>query len=501
MDANSAAWSQVPRFAGLYTFKKSASTSKAKNSGDKATEDASEQLKPSKASAGVELKMREMKMTTDPPPRYTPLGLNHKTVSAVGEHDDQDSSSGLSSPPPQLKEDESEEEVSDLELEEKKATGASGKQADKGEVQPVLVKVIGFGTATQQVAVPGVRIHQSQSASGSVVYHTNLRELLPAVVENHSPMKAITGGRFMRRGLVQNSDDDEPASYMDVGSVDQHMKKAKIRSLEFGPAELLDVKPTTEGFYTADIFFDPGSAALAAKPAPEPPVAQAAAVTKLTGSGSDKPLEIAQARANENPFNNAEAMDAFHAFLRQTAEVQLETYPRATANDMQEALLQYNAYKGVLKIFKPWNAKKGYDVPMSSKSFAGQHFTLRQIQDAIKVPTSSVNLLVKYFEMERLRETPEALAWFKSGGVDNQDKYNSMAPADWKKELNANKEKADRKAEKKAERKERAEQKHRKRYREESSSEGSREGSESEPDGQRDRKGKGRGRPEEEEEL
>ncbi|KAJ6462619.1 hypothetical protein C8R45DRAFT_940869 [Mycena sanguinolenta] len=467
LDANSVAWSQVPRFAGLYTFKRSASASKnAKNSRDKATEDASEQLKPSKVSTGVELKMKEMKMTTDPPPRYTPLGLNHKAGAT-----------------------EDEKEDSDSESEEKKPAGGSGKQSDKDSIQPVVVKVIGFGTATQHVAVPGVRIHQSQSASGSVVYQTNLPELLPAVVENHSPMKAIAAGRFMRRGLVHNSNDDEPASYMDVGSVEQHMKKVKIRSLEFGPAEFLDVKPTMEGFYTADIFFDPGSSALAAAPAPEPPTTQAAPSTSFTGSGSEKPLEIAQARANEDPFKSAEAMDLFHEFLREKAGVQLETYPKATASDMAEALLQYTAYEDVLSIFKPWNTKRGYNVPMSSTRFCGQHFTLRQIQDAIDVPSSSINLVVKYFEMKRLRETPEALAWFKSGGVDNQDRYSSMQPVDRKNELDKNKKRADKKAERKAER---TEKKQKKRHREESSSDSSHGGSNSDSAEPRDRKGKGK---------
>ncbi|KAJ6478931.1 hypothetical protein C8R45DRAFT_933706 [Mycena sanguinolenta] len=498
LDANSAAWSQVPRFAGLYTFKRSASTSKnAKNSRDKATEDASEQLKPSKkihVIFKVELKMKEMKMTTDPPPRYIPLRLNHKAGDA--EDDYESLSSGLSSPPPQPKDDlnekepeKSEKEDSDSESEEKKPAGGSGKQSDKDSIQPVVVKVIGFGTATQQVAVPGVRIHQSQSASGSVVYQTNLRELLPAVVENHSPMKAITAGRSMRRGLVHNSNDDEPASYMDVGSVEQHMKKGKIRSLEFGPAEFLDVKPTMEGFYTADIFFDPGSSALAAAPAPEPPTTQAAPSTSFTGSGSEKPLEIAQARANEDPFKSAEAMALFHEFLREKAGVQLETYPKATTSEMAEALLQYTAYKAVLNIFKPWNTKRGYNVPMSSTSFRGQHFTLRQIQDAIGVPTSSINLVVKYFEMKRLCKTPEALAWFKSNGVENQDRYNTMTPADWKSELDKNKKKADKKAERKAERTER---KQKKRRREESSSDSSHEGSDSDSAELRDRKGKGK---------
>jgi hypothetical protein len=95
-------------------------------------------------------------------------------------------------------------------------------------------------------------------------------------------------------------------------------------------------------------------------------VTQEAGPTSLTGSGSDKPLQIANQQAKTRKAQHSEFMLGLHEFLLQTAGVDLDLYPSGPVNDMQEALLQYTKYNEVLEVFKPWlKKKKGYLVPYS----------------------------------------------------------------------------------------------------------------------------------------
>ncbi|KAF7358343.1 hypothetical protein MVEN_00883900 [Mycena venus] len=408
-----------------------------KTSADKSAEDASEKAKTSKASTSVQLKMKELQITTDPPPGFELLSLKHKAAQAqpAEDSDDDDESSVLSTPPPSTKP-LSGELDDEVDVEEKNLLRSPGGNG-KFDVQPeVLLKIIGLGEASQEVPIPGVNILTSQTSGGSLVHQTALAELLPALIENHTPMKA-RGGRFMRLGLHSG----EERSWMDVGSVEQHANKMPIKALAFGPAKFLEVKPTGKGYYTADIFYDPGESASAVPAQPAPAEAGPSQI-HFTGSGSDKPFEIAQVRAKEATENQAGNMKRLHEFLLEKANVDLETYPHATADTMAEALLQYNKYEEVLQVFKPWANKKGYDVPMSSPKFPGQHFTKRQIQDALVVKPATINNISLYFERKRLRHTPEAFHWFKDNSETNGDMYNTMAPVDWNEELAKNERRA-----------------------------------------------------------
>lgn len=46
------------------------------------------------------------------------------------------------------------------------------------------------------------------------------------------------------------------------------------------------------------------------------------------------------------------------------------------------------------------------------------------------IADSTINNISGYFKL--VRHTPDALGWFKSNGKDHGDKYNDMAPVEWK---------------------------------------------------------------------
>ncbi|KAJ7750008.1 hypothetical protein B0H16DRAFT_1844317, partial [Mycena metata] len=414
VQANSEEWAKIPRFSGFYAYKRSKSKS-AKTSSDKAAEDLSEAAKPAKASTGAERKMSELKVSTDAPPSFQPLGLQHKPAghktgqAKPGRHEgneyDPIVDDGSLGDEFEFGTDNGAGPQTTLEDElvgDNDTLDELGKQRGVNEnVQTVdlVVKLLSFGEPPQEVVVPKVAIESSKSpADGTPIHQAQLTELIPAITENHSPMK-VRGGQFMRPGLRDTEND---AGFMNVGTVEQHIKKMRIKPLEFGPANRLQVTPTGKGYFTADIYYKADAPAPAGVILPVGP-------TSLTGAGSDKPLQIAQNRAKMDINANPETMELFLSFLRDTAKVDLQEYPKATVENMEEALLQYTNYMAVLRVFKPWQKKrKGYAVPMSSSEFPGQDFTKRLINRALDVSDLTMNVLVGYFEPQRLRCTPTA---------------------------------------------------------------------------------------------
>ncbi|KAJ7675231.1 hypothetical protein B0H17DRAFT_1207861 [Mycena rosella] len=80
LEANTATLSKVPQFAGLYSYKADRKPSKktVKTSADKAVEDDSEKAKSSALTAS-DLKLKELKVITDPPGSFAPLSLQKNT--------------------------------------------------------------------------------------------------------------------------------------------------------------------------------------------------------------------------------------------------------------------------------------------------------------------------------------------------------------------------------------------------------------------------------------
>ncbi|KAJ7668126.1 hypothetical protein B0H17DRAFT_1142589 [Mycena rosella] len=350
--SQTATLSQVPRFSGLYTFKPTRKATKktGKMSADKAAEDDSKKAK-SLALTATDLKLQELKVTTDPPGSFAPLSLQKNTSHEVAHDEDPKSSS-----------------------------------------DEVLMKLLSVNGPAQDVYVP----------------------------ETLTNFLLARGGQFIRRG-VRDKD-----SSMNVGTVAQHMQGSKIKALDFEPANIFNLQPTSQGYYTGDIIYEAPSAPDGTIQKPEGSGALAVGATHLTGSGSDKPLEIAREHEKYDIFKNPELMKEFYASLH---------LPRGPVDDMEEAHKQHLAYETVLEEFKPWlKKKKGYH----AEKLQGQDFTKTQITTALGLKSSTIGNINKYFDHERLLHTPDALEWFTSKGVDHATTYNSMKPSGRKKHLDAN---------------------------------------------------------------
>ncbi|KAJ7883150.1 hypothetical protein B0H14DRAFT_3433028 [Mycena olivaceomarginata] len=77
----------------------------------------------------------------------------------------------------------------------------------------------------QQVPVGNIIITNSVNSAGEVKHEANLTKLIPAAIENHSPMKADRQGRISRPGLT--------AGTMDIGHVSNYVKGPLPAKLEY----------------------------------------------------------------------------------------------------------------------------------------------------------------------------------------------------------------------------------------------------------------------------
>ncbi|KAJ7675230.1 hypothetical protein B0H17DRAFT_1140431 [Mycena rosella] len=230
---------------------------------------------------------------------------------------------------------------------------------------------------------------------------------------------------------------------MAARTVEQHIKGGEIRPLLLDFANNFDLEATDQGYYTGDIIYDAPAGNIKKSEGPAGP-------TRLTGTGSDKPLDIAHERGQEQAMNdihkNPELLKEFYVYLLGEAKVDLKTYPAGPVGDMEEALKQYLAFEAVVNFFKPWLKKrKGYLVPKGkifyntdAEKFHGQEFTKSDIVLALGLKTSTIGNINKYFDHDRLLHTPEAKEWFNSGGVKHGSTYNSMKPSLWKKHVDTN---------------------------------------------------------------
>ncbi|KAJ7065099.1 hypothetical protein B0H15DRAFT_958560 [Mycena belliarum] len=469
LENNTATLGVDPRFVALYTYSTAHQGSKRqdKTSADKSVEDNAEASKASALTA-TDKKLKELNITTDPPSSFAPLSLHTASpkkdkpesvldasgssdltsTSSDGDGDDSKPTEKKQKPKPVRK--PVNQKPLEKRIEEAKPNNGGTKGGQKHEQvshNTVLMRLSSTHGPSEDVFVPSVPIIESKTSDGSVVHQTRLSSLLPALVENNSPMKA-KGGVFMRTGI--RGDD----SFMAAGTVEQHMNKHKIKALQFDPADLFNLTPTAEGYYTGDI--------LVARDAPtrdvpaesggsEPEVKHGLSErppgpTNLTGSASDKPLDLAREREKIDIFKNAEMMDKFHTFLLFHAGVDLTTYPAGPVNDMAEALRQHLAYEEVLEAFKPWLKKRmGYAVPHNIDGFPRQNFTKEQITSALHLKSSTAGNLGTHFKHVRLTHTLTALEWVTSKGEKHGNLYNAMRPKEWKTLLDANQEAAERK--------------------------------------------------------
>ncbi|KAJ7243359.1 hypothetical protein C8J57DRAFT_1726079 [Mycena rebaudengoi] len=426
MTAITATLSTNPQFAGLYSSlaAKKSSKSAAKPGGQKApkksshktAEDASEAAKTPDAATGANKKLQDLKVTTDPPPGFASLGATKKPDIAPTDK----ALSPLTDASSVEPDGDAKGPTDDPDDAHDKPEG----KALQGETMAVLLNVLSLRDPPQEVYIPEVPV-QTQALNGSIVHQTRLTQLLPAAIENHSPMK-VKGGRFSRPGL------HDPDAIMGAGTVAQHLNR-DVPALKFDMADLYNLQPSKSGdFLTCSIMYDPDTEMTSKDAVVQPP-----GPTGLTGSGSDKPLEIARecarVKAENDPRNDEAKMREFHDFLLQHANVDLDNYSRGPVENMRDALIHHLEYTKVIDKFKPWlKTKKGYTVPTNSSQFPGYSFLKSDITSALGLKSSTTNGNSTLFKNKHLVLSKKAKEWVATEGKEHSLDFDGMAIAKWK---------------------------------------------------------------------
>ncbi|KAJ7768814.1 hypothetical protein B0H16DRAFT_1780833 [Mycena metata] len=292
------------QFAQLYEHReaqnKSGKGKKSKTSADKTAEDGVEQAKTPQALTPANAKLLAGKVTTDPPAAFKQLGLraisqpkkNQGNATTVGAF------AGRISPISPITESDDRESPAPG-----SAAGKDSEKEDKDESEDENAKVkslttketilVKFSDPTDkshpasETFVHGLPIKHTITASGSK-YETDLRSLVPAALNNLSPMKNNPYGRIARPGFSIG------AGKMHIGKVGELLSKDQVPGgLDYERVYTMALKKENDDF-VCDLFYESptalGTAAAGGSSSTRP-------VTSLTGAGSDRPLDIAKHRA------------------------------------------------------------------------------------------------------------------------------------------------------------------------------------------------------------
>ncbi|KAJ7165177.1 hypothetical protein C8R46DRAFT_1035782 [Mycena filopes] len=193
---------------------------------------------------------------------------------------------------------------------------------------------------TQQVIVNDVKIIETKASDGSVEHQAELTHLLPKAINNSSPIKGDPRGRFSCPGVGAGQEDDR----LSVGTVAQHLDgtASTHANLSFKAGNRIPLDPQ-EDVYECELYFQPSNIGV---PIP----------FKLTGAGSDRPLDIAIAWRNEAPppahtLTNETAN--FTIFLRQLAKYP-EPFEKVQLTYTGVAYDSHISMTAYLKSFKPF---------------------------------------------------------------------------------------------------------------------------------------------------
>ncbi|KAJ7771978.1 hypothetical protein DFH07DRAFT_997700 [Mycena maculata] len=323
-----------PTFSALYE-KKGGKGDAKKTSADKNAEVAQEQSKPVQALTGANLKLHAEKVAMDPPASFARLGLSlqgevktppSKPHAAPSSDDQQDQS------PKNL-----DKEEKDTDEEEKKIQFST--KANKGIVFVNFSHPHRKEVTPQEIVVGDISITNSIAPGGAVSFQASLKDLVPAAINNHSPMKKDRGGRIARPGLSQAN------SSMPIGSIAQYLDGPFPKSLDFARTDTMALQATDHpGEYRCDLFYEPSDTLL-----------QPGAPTSLTGASTDRPQEIAQARA---AMRSAAGIDA---------KLELETNSTAKIG-----LLNFRKYDEAFNKYQVFHKRKTYVLPENFQPAPGE---------------------------------------------------------------------------------------------------------------------------------
>ncbi|KAJ7048315.1 hypothetical protein C8F01DRAFT_1267745 [Mycena amicta] len=368
-----------PVFSALYATKEA---KKAKTSADKTKEDLAQ---PDQSLTGANLKLHKAKVALDAPPGHAPLkstkSLSHK------------SSSPLSSPPAGnlIIQEDGNSDQSDESSED--GSGLSGRQDEHENVQSdeevvvnppatpkkfsVLINLSHPGNplqVSQQVLVQDILVKKVDGPDGpNSKFQGELSEILPALVDRHSPVKDING-RLSRPAI------GAMMGPLDVGSVGAVIERnAKYQdALSLSRVNNITLDDVGEGMLSCSLFYTPAMPPLPSdagsnpfyigngNPTALPAPSALSGPTSLTGAGTDIPMDIANNRRNAAAAAAAASAPRrqlptpeFCELLRQIGGI-VNSLPERANKLAADAIQNYIVFEEYFSKLQPYKAKKGY---------------------------------------------------------------------------------------------------------------------------------------------
>ncbi|KAF7310390.1 hypothetical protein HMN09_00581000 [Mycena chlorophos] len=340
-----------PRFAQLFNKESKRRGKTAKNSAEKAAQDAAQD--PNAALTGAGLKLHTARVPVDAPASYVALKSGAaKSMSPLTDlvdserdgapTDDDDSSESDEHDSLAVGTDASEDQQDKPQGQQDNNTAQDeAKSLSSGDYKTgVIVNVTDpQNTANaQQVFLPDIAVRKVGDK-----FHGTLSTIVPALVENHSPMKADRTGRLARPGL------GSAINTLSLGSVGAILDKQLPLALKTERINEMTLQDIGDGLFSCDLFYTPSNPAGVAAP----PV--------FTGSGSDIPAEIARHRfaaPSQQPNASGSASGAAGKALGNIKD-SLPELGNETAGD---AIENYFTWMDYFNRFQPYKLKKGYGI-------------------------------------------------------------------------------------------------------------------------------------------
>ncbi|KAJ7683674.1 hypothetical protein B0H17DRAFT_1204973 [Mycena rosella] len=406
----------------------------AKNSVDKATEEVFEASKPAEAVTGANRALFNKGVKTDPPGQF-------RKLAPVGKKDENGANLGASEDDPDNSETSSSEGAGGTPEPEPELTlpRIEGNRKIPGVVQINFYDETDRAAPSRQVLVDEFPVLVSTSEDGSRKLTTFLSQLIPAAIKNNSPIKERSGRLY----------------HPNIRSGPGHHHIGKIEALLSGESSALSARQmdeyilrpsSTDDSFVCDVFWEPPTVAGdSARPEVSQPIAAVSQAKaehlQFTGAGTDVPLNIANDRTRHDPMQpgaTPELRETFNKYLHTLAQNLVpdipeygEEWPRCVlAGQFLERCLTSVT---LLEFFVKWTgAKGGYTVPKSGYEYPGVKFKKEDLLDALKLGSTSISNLEKYFAPEVLEKAPKAQKWVDSKGKSHDNKFRKIKTARFK---------------------------------------------------------------------
>ncbi|KAJ7844496.1 hypothetical protein B0H14DRAFT_3139313 [Mycena olivaceomarginata] len=194
--------------------------------------------------------------------------------------------------------------------------------------------------------VHNVAIKNSVSATGGLKHEIDLRTLVPAALLNLSPIKNDRTAKISRPGFTSEN------SKMTLGKVADLVTGQIPEELNFDRLNTMALMQDNEDFFCS-LYYEPSKSSPAAPPLP----------TSLTGSASDRPLEIAQNRAAATPKQTQGTLsEEFVLLLRLSVGVD-DALPFRKNKEALDALHNFRDFDTFFRKFAHFSNKGGYLIP------------------------------------------------------------------------------------------------------------------------------------------